>query len=220
MDSPLDPRFFTPTWNDPAPEYSFSAIELSSRVLRTGVLDMPAWVPRTVDRVDGVNLASALTTQKGHLADIAHAMIVNSGAIDRSAPVSCAAVPSLTAMIMPAARRLAARGVSVDFLAPPYSLAYYFQVSDRFARLMALRRCALEMTRWIPGARLFSFDTDLKIVGDLSNYSDAGHIREYSVYDGILRSIANGQDVVPPGRWGAVEAKLKRDLAAFQLPSG
>jgi hypothetical protein len=215
VDSPLDARYFAPSWSDPTPEFSVRAVELSFRVLRTGVLDLPEWRQRSADRVDGADFAPALTTQPGKIAEIARQVGANRGAVFRGAPTTCAGVPVLSSVILPSVRRLARRGVAIDLLAPPYSLAYYFDAPSNFPRLMAIRRCALEMSASIPGVRFHSFDTDLPIVGDLALYSDVGHIRDYATYDRILRSIAVGDRVVRPGKWGPVETQLNSELASF-----
>jgi len=226
--SPLDPRYYRPTWYDPAPEFNPTSVELSNIVLRTGVLDIPAWQPRMPDRVDGVNFSPALTTQPAEMAAIAGEVETERSTVTSGAVVSCAAIPALARGIFPAVRRLAARGVKVDLLAPPYSLAFYFYPSSSgedtatartlFPRLMAIRRCALAASASIPGVQFHSFDTDLSIVGDLSAYSDVGHIRDYAVYDRILRGIANRGSVVPPGQWNVTESRLKSELAFYSPP--
>ncbi len=217
VDSPLDARYFAPSWSDPVPEFNTSAIALSLRVLRTGILDLPEWRPQLADRVDGENVAPALTSQPGKVAEIARQVAAKHAVGFADTQVSCGSLPVLRNIIFPTVRRLAARGVTVDLLAPPYSLAYYFDgsSSDTFPRLMAIRRCALDMSAGIPGVRFHSFDADLPIVGDLAVYSDVGHIRDHATYDHILRSIAAGERVVRPGQWETIEVQLKSELASF-----
>jgi hypothetical protein len=227
--SPLDPRYYQPSWYDPAPEFNPTSIELANSVLRTGMLDMPAWRPRVPDRVDGVNFAPALTTQPAEIAAITRDAEIARSTVTSDPEVSCAAIPALARDVFPSVHRLAARGVKVDLLAPPYSLAFYFRSSSSgegsatsrslFARLMAIRRCALAASAGIPGVQFHSFDTDLSIVGNLSEYGDVGHIRDYATYDRILRGIAAGGAVVAPDRWDAVEAQLKSELTSYSPPA-
>jgi hypothetical protein len=225
--SPFDSRYYAPAWYDPVPEFNRTSIKLSAVVLRTGLLDMPGWRPAILDQVPGVNDMPSLNGDSHEVAFLARRATSERMTVTSGPAVPCAAIPALRTVILPAARRLSARRVTLDLLAPPYSLAYYFSGDtpqaneEAFSRLMALRRCTLEATAGLRGVRFHSFDTDLSIVGDLSNYKDVGHIRKYELYERLARSVAAGANVVSPERWEQEQATLKAELAAFTpLPAG
>ncbi len=223
----LDMRFYNETWSQPVPDFSVEGIDVAVRVLRTGVLDRPAWQPRFEDRVEGhedsvppitasANAMQALT----RAANIAHA----SGTDAPEFP--CSDIPSLNALVIPAVRRMAARGVQIDFIAPPYSLANYSYASvmkqgsdgggDFFVKVMALRRCVMEATSGVPHIQLHVFDTDFSITGDLNNYKDPIHLLQYDVYKKIAMRIAGGGDLLTPSKWPDFQQALKAGIDQYR----
>jgi hypothetical protein len=224
--------FFDPPWWDPVPEFNAESIRLAASVWRTGVLDLPDWAsPNDPIR----NPAKSLTQRPAELAQLAREVEAHRSTVTAGRDLGCEAVPAVGTVVMPFVREMSARGVAVELLAPPYSLAYYFHhygvksaahessetiVSgpDRFPRYMALRRCALQMSAGLPNVRFDGFDDDPSVVGDLASYGSEGHLRGYAAYDRLLRRIAAGQATLRPADWPAYEAKVKAEIDAFQPP--
>ena len=228
--TPLDQRYYTLPWNEPVPEFGSQSVELSVRSRLTGVLDLPEWRQQLSDRVDNITDLAPLTQSPAALADVRDGLDYMHGQIASAGELSCDVVPSVRQLIAPFVQRLSRRGVAVDILSPPYSLAYYtnprtgHSSAETFAYTMALRRCTLQMTAGLPNVRFHFFDADPSITGQLSNYGDIAHICSPSIDLAILRHIAAGDHVLTPSRWPAAEASLRRELLDFRTaaapPSG
>lgn len=219
----LDPRYFVQSWSDPVPEFNLQSVVLSERVLRTGVLDLDAWRPLADDRVPWITTAPPLTTDPVYLARIRHFVASARGRATAGAALPCSAVPSLRTTIVPFIRRMTARGLKVDLLAPPLSLPVYSEwtvvwtpfKAPPFASVMALQRCAVQMTAGVPNVRFDSVDTDPAIVGDLHLYRDTEHVGDVDTFRHILRLIASGQARVTAADWPQHEATLKREIDTY-----
>lgn len=217
--SPLDRRFYATHWEDPVPDFGLQTIALSRNVLSTGVLDLPEWRPRRPDQVDGTTDAPPLTDSPALIATYHRQVIAARPWLTEGPAVPCSEIPAIQKVIAPNVRRLAARGVAVDLVSPPYSLAYYgvvgFRGQETFAHFMALRRCALAATAGLPGVRFHAFDDDLPLVGALANYKDPGHLRGYAAYAYVLKHIVAGDRVLTPAGFPAFEARAAREVEAF-----
>ncbi|HEY1750700.1 MAG TPA: hypothetical protein VGG29_05525 [Caulobacteraceae bacterium] len=221
--SDFDPRYFASNWLDPAPEFNLQSVELSQRVLRTGVLDLDAWRPLPDDKVSWITTDPPVTAKPDYLARVRRNVALARGRATRGAPLPCSSMPRLKTTIAPFIRTMAARGVKVDLLAPPLSLAIYSEwtvswtpfTAPPFPSVMALQRCLLQMTAGLPNVRFDSFDTDPAIVGDLRLYRDTGHVGDVETYRQILRRIAAGQAQVTLDEWPQHQAALQREVDAF-----
>jgi hypothetical protein len=223
--SALDPRYYRHDWYDPAPEFSAESLALSNAEMQTHMLDLPGWRPRLPDRVEGMTNDPPLTTSPAAVAEIAGLVATTRGKVTTGPDASCDVVPAIRDVIAPFVRRMAARGVAVDIVAPPYSLGIYatwtadparFPASP-FASVMALQRCALQETAGPPNVRFHGFGADPAIVGNLGLYRDVGHLDDYATYQVILNRIAAGANVVTPAQWPAYQATLKREVDAFRV---
>jgi hypothetical protein len=219
----LDPRYYARSWSDPVPDFNAESLELSASVLRTGVLDLGAWRPLPGDRVNWITTAPPVTATPAYMTKLRRYVEAARGRATAGAPLPCSAVPSLQTTIVPFIRRMAARGVKVDLLAPPLSLPVYSEwtvawtpfKAPPFASVMALQRCALQMTAAFPNVRFDSFDTDESIVGNLSLYRDSEHVGSVDTYRRILRLVASGQARVTAQDWPQHEAALKREIDTY-----
>jgi hypothetical protein len=140
-------------------------------------------------------------------------------------------MPQLQAA-MAAAKRIAARGVAVDVLMPPYSLGLYADWSVRhsqpgvaqvfptpgsvFSKLVSLRRCAVQAMDGVPNVRVFGFDTDASVTGDLSLYRDTSHLLRPQAYRSLLDRMARGDSVVSWAAWPAYEAQLRQEVQTYR----
>jgi hypothetical protein len=219
--STLDSRYYALRWWDPVPDFSMDRRfpVLLRNVLRTGVLNLPDWQQHSPDQVDGVTDAPPVTASPSLLASFHRRVIAARPWATKGSVVPCSAIPAVRDVIAPNVRRLAARGVAVDLLSPPYALAFYGvhgqPAQHIFTRLMALRRCALEATAGLPGVHFHAFDDDLPLVGSMANYKDAGHLRGYSTYQYVLAHIVAGDRELWPPQWPAFQARVIGDVLAF-----
>jgi hypothetical protein len=164
-----------------------------------------------------------MTADPDYLAKIRHFVTAARGRATAGGALPCSAVPSLRTTIVPFIRRMATRGVKVDLLAPPLSLSVYSEwtvswtpfKAPPFASVMALQRCALQMTAGLENVRFDSFDTDESIVGNLGLYRDTEHVGNVDTYREMLRQIASGQAQVPLSDWLQHEVALKHEIDTY-----
>jgi len=217
-----DSRHYTNLWYDPVPEFNMETIQLSARVLATGVMDMPAWKRIDPRRPDEWYLAQPLTASPDKMEKLREAAEVSRNWVTGAPPVSCDAMQYLSTVLLPFVERMSARGVFIDLLLPPYSLALYSDWSANdpydkifpehgapFANLVSMRRCVVEMTSKIKNVHVHAFDNDSVITGDLSRYMDTGHILDLETSRQILLRVAKGDAVLTVDRWSEFENSLR-----------
>jgi hypothetical protein len=223
--TPLDARYYDLAWYDPVPEFSLDALSLSRRVVAGGELDEPGWRPRVPDQVDLVTDSPPMTTSPELMSQVARWLELARGKATSGPRMPCDAIPVLGRVLTPFIRQAAAKGVTVDLLAPPYTLASYSEWTvgvnplpgPPFPTAMALRRCVLEQTAGLPNVYFHAFDTDLSLTANLSLYEDDSHIRDYDTYEAILKHIANRDHVLTASQWPAFEARLRQEVDTFHL---
>ena len=123
-------------------------------------------------------------------------------------PAACDQYPLVTETLVPFAQRMAKKGRKVDIVIPPYALGLYrvwdqklpdAMVADRKPFLgtqIAMRRCTVMLVDNIAGVKVFAFDNQTEITGDLSNYRDLGHVYNLDVFNQIIRSVSQGNHVL------------------------
>jgi hypothetical protein len=218
-------------WYNPVPEYNPESMEMSVRVLRTGLLASPHWLDPSEELPDTVLADRPLTDFPDQLAHIAHDVAVTRGWLTRGQELPCSAMPKL-AHVMAQLRAIAARGVAIDIIVPPYSLYMYPNWSDippqlgasfhhdqAFAQMMSLRRCALEETAGVANIRIHAFDTDTAITGNLALYRDTSHLFDPGTYRQILMHVAKGDSVLTLQAWPSFEAKLRDEVEELPPPA-
>jgi hypothetical protein len=222
-------RYFGPKLFAPEPEFNLEAIELTAYALITGKLDLPDWRPQGPDRTQWNDRISVLSSPR-KMELIRKAVSFARPWVTAGERVECGAFPTLGALVRPFLKTMSRRGVEVDVLLPPYSLAFYYDQSVRranaaklfpgrgsvFANFMAIRRCTLEMVEGLPHVRVHEFTTDLALTGDLSHYTDVAHLGSYETYAELLRRIAHGEGVVMAAEWPGVEAQIKKAVDEFE----
>jgi hypothetical protein len=226
----LDKRYYAENWHDPVPEFDLDAIRLSWNVLRTGALDIPGWHLKNPNRPEFMETDLPVTAFPERVAKLAAAAEGSRAWVTQAPAIACDDFPSLRTVVLPFTQRMAARGVFVDLLAPPYSLAVYSDWSVNnpdghffsrkgkgsvFANLVSLLRCAVEMTAGIPNVRVHAFNTDLSITRDLSRYYDGSHILDYETYRHIMLRMATGDAVLTTAKWPEFETALKTAVEEF-----
>lgn len=140
---------------------------------------------------------------------------------------SCASLSAVTQRLVPFAKALAASGKTLDVIVPPYALNFYHWVARQQAGLLftpdapleqtlLLRQCVTEAMAAIGGARVFAFDGDAWLTGDLTNFHDAGHVYKEEIYSYMLDEINAGRHRLTPATFDAYAADLRARVARFR----
>lgn len=220
-----DQRPFKTTWSDPIPDYNFDAVRTSLHLLFSRTLDLPEYHLKHPSLLEN---QQPLTKKPEQLRDLAE-MVDRARPTVASLPLfSCNQLPKVAAILVPAVRALAERGVQVDLLLPPYSLAAYSDTGRLFgqsfpgpgaifANIVSLRSCVVKLTDGIPNVRVHAFDTELSITADLSRWKDTTHLIDYSAYDELVTGIAKGTHSLTVANWPEYESTLRRSVTEFTI---
>ncbi len=225
----LPPRFYGPSaWYDPVPEFGVDILPHAFRVAARGVLDGPDTRRRDPEWPDFLQAGIPLTRRAEALSKLTRAARSARPWVTSAPELPCERMSALAETMAPAARRMAARGVAIDFYFPPYSLSVYSDWTENFpeghffagrgmvfANLFALRRCAVEAFDGIANLRVHAFDTDRAITADLSRYLDSTHLLDLEAYRTILGRIADGSAVLTRGTWPAFARAYREAVAGF-----
>ena len=216
---------------DPVPEFNIEAVEMSARVLMTGVLWSPAWRDPSTEQPDFLIGSLPTTASPQEMSELAHDADISRAWVASGPDLPCAAMPHL-ANTLKYLRQMARRGVAVDIVFPVYSLALYSDWSvtppavvrpsfldhrSVFPTLVSMRRCAVEMTADEPNIHVYGFDTDLPVVSDLSLFSDTAHLLDPKIYLKLIRRVAAGEGVLTKANWPAYEARLRTEVEEYRL---
>jgi hypothetical protein len=224
-----DVRLYDDVWYDPVPEFNLEAARLSAHVIQTGILDLPNWKRINPLRPDEWYLYKPMTSYPEKVEKLARAADISRSWVTNADPIPCEAMTNLYSIALPFMKRMAAREIIVDVILPPYSLALYAdwsvnaqlskifpQKGAPFANMIALRRCAVEMTSGMRNVRVHGFDTDFAITGNLARYWDTAHILDLEPYRDIMLHVAKGDAVLTAAKWPEYESALKEAVQKFK----
>jgi hypothetical protein len=226
---PRDPHHYTQEWYDPAPDFSPEAVRLSIQVLLTGVLDLPAWKRISSTIPDAWLNLKPVASMPLAMDKVVKASETTRDWVTQGANLPCDEFPHLEGMLMPFVKKMAARGVKVDLILPPYSLAIYSdwsvnypfnkifpQKGGPFANFVSMRRCTVEAASGIENVYVHAFDTDFAITGNLALYLDTGHILDQKTSHDILGHVAKGDSILTTAKWTQYEAALTNAVLQFK----
>jgi len=148
--------------------------------------------------------------------------------VDMPADRNCGDFFTIADQIVPLAKTLADAKVPLDIYFPPYSLVYYYEwrASKARGRLLdksiledqiLFRKCLVKATARIPGVRVFRFDDDAAIVGDLGNYREAAHVQNEAIYREILQWISKDEHRLTLGNVDADGSRLRAWVRNYRL---
>ena len=141
-----------------------------------------------------------------------------------SASQDCADYPLVSQILPELVDRMTARGKTVDFVIPPYSLRLYRSWQDYgvaaevamaepfLPKQIAIRRCLVRAFAGRDDVRVFAFDNETWITGDLTNYRDEAHVQNPAIYRFILNSMARGRHRLTSGNFENYAARLTRNV--------
>jgi hypothetical protein len=170
-------------------------IQLSIERLAGRSLRLPAWDSGRYRSALARNYREFQTRET--MEEIRDKIVVKSAGSDTASALFCADLDSINLQLVPEAKAFSARHIALDVVIPPLSLAAYhngvgFTDGAFMNSQLALRRCAVRALDGIEGVRVFSFDNDVWLTGDLANYHDPRHAFGVRVFEYMLRSIAEG----------------------------
>ena len=221
-------HYRTPLWHDPIPEFDLDAAEGMLGVVATGTLNFPGWTrdqatpPYFMVRVEPLKLRPEKIAKHEKDAVAGRSWVVS------QPPLSCERIPALSRSIIPRIRQLAARGIKVDLIIPPYSLAVYTDWTMNFrpgqffdghgavwASLIGLRKCLVEEVDNISGVSVHAFDTDLSITADLTRYLDSSHLYDPDAYQDLMTRVSKRSDVLTVSNWDAYARALEQAVLRY-----
>ncbi|MEM0942923.1 MAG: hypothetical protein AAGI70_03155 [Pseudomonadota bacterium] len=147
------------------------------------------------------------------------------GAVTLPGAATCTRYPLVSEALRDAAAALTARGVTVDILVPPFALRAYrtwnyrttgvpLLVRPFLASQLMIRGCAVAAIRDLPGARVFAFDNETEITGDLTKFRDSIHLYDMEVYNHLLDEIAAGRHTLDAVNFSAYAQTLVANVEA------
>ncbi|MEM9737354.1 MAG: hypothetical protein AAF908_12240, partial [Pseudomonadota bacterium] len=146
-------------------------------------------------------------------------------ALDLPDEATCARYPLVSEALHDAMAALIARGVTVDIVVPPVGLRIYRTWNYRTAEVprlvrpflasqLMIRGCAVAAIRDLPGARVFAFDNETEITGDLTKFRDSIHLYDMEVYNYLLDEIAAGRHTLDAANFSAYAQTLVANVEA------
>jgi len=141
---------------------------------------------------------------------------------------SCNEFATLQSQAIPQFRALSRRGVQVDVVLPPYSLAmYYSWTFDGAAEArggvallndqLLMRRCLVEATDDLPGVRVIALDKRFDITSDLANYSDPAHLYGEELHTRLLSGVDGEKLRVRKNDVDSYLERLRQAVASYHV---
>jgi hypothetical protein len=199
------------------------SVTLSARLLTGREFIVSAW---DAGRNEKKDVAEYRLTQQASFADAARELI-DSRRPHVAAPsaLTCSDLPDVN-LIGNFARALAARGIRLDVIVPPYSYYLYYKWLDPehlaithdaapLTAFILLRRCALAQIAGNANAHMFALDLQPQIVQDMANYKDEAHLFGLNHAREILADVNAGRNELTPGNFDAYAAELRRRVATY-----
>jgi hypothetical protein len=142
--------------------------------------------------------------------------------IDAPSGRSCSSFNAIDEQLVPTLRKFNEMGVEVDILIPILSYAnYYFRMSDISPTLLdevlLSRRCLVEAVEGLHNVRVFAFDHDPAIAGDLANFRDPGHVYNPEILKKTLTSISTGNNILNRSNIDDYERRIRTEVKSYRL---
>ena len=142
--------------------------------------------------------------------------------------LDCANLDAVNRQLLPFVRELSARGIQVDLFFPPYSyVVYYDWLATPERRMLVgpafledqllMRRCVVEAASVVPHTRVFAFDDQEWLAGDLRNYSDTTHLLNDRAFRYMLQQIAAGTHQLTRDNTPSEVALLRHRVVRYEF---
>ncbi len=118
--------------------------------------------------------------------------------IDAPSGRTCRDFGAVNEQLVPRVRAFSQKGVKIDILMPILSyVKYYHNVSNIsptiLDEVLTSRKCLVDAIDGLPNVRVFGFDDDPAIAGDLGNFRDPAHIDNPALLKRTLASLSTGE---------------------------
>jgi len=199
-----------------------TALRLLLRRLQGGPLALPGWDYAASSHGDDEQRWRQFQ-RADKLAEIRRAVTATRDLLAADSNPGCSGYDALQLQLLPFIRKASSQGRQLDLVIPPYSLAFY-AVSELQPRLgghvlahqLALRRCLVDAVDGLPGVRVYAFDDETWITGDLANYGDEGHIYNEAIKRYLLAAIADGSHRLTRANIGEYVATLRANVLNYE----
>ena len=142
--------------------------------------------------------------------------------IDAPSGRPCSSFNAIDEQLVPRIRRFAETGVEIDIVMPILSYAnYYFRMSDTSPTLLdevlISRRCLVEALDGLRNVRIYAFDDDPAVAGDLANFRDPGHVYNPDLLKRTLTSLSTGKNILTPANVGDYERRIRKEVKNYRV---
>ncbi|RVK05309.1 TonB-dependent receptor [Sinorhizobium meliloti] len=142
--------------------------------------------------------------------------------VDAPSGRTCASFNAVNEQLVPRIRKFVEKGAQVDVIMPILSYAnYYFRMSDISATLLdevlLSRRCFVKSIDTLPNVRVFAWDDDPRIAGDLGNFRDPGHVYNPGLLRRTLTSLSTGENRLTAADVEAYERRIRTEVKNYRL---
>ena len=133
------------------------------------------------------------------MAGIARVVERNRASIGASSGRDCDSFPAINDQLLPRVQALCDRGVQIDILIPIASYAFYYVRRNDISptlldEQMVARRCLVGAAAHLPNVRIFAFDDDPSIAGDLANFREVGHVYDPAILRRFVGAMVTGSN--------------------------
>jgi hypothetical protein len=142
--------------------------------------------------------------------------------IDAPSGRSCSSFTAINEQLVPRLRKFAETGVEIDILIPILSYAnYYLRMSEISPTLLdevlLSRRCLVEAVDGLRNVRVFAFDDEPQIAGDLGKFRDPGHIYDPDLLKKTLASIYSGKGMLSKANIDSYERRIRLEVKNYNV---
>ena len=210
-------------WND-VRDVNSQIVELSLAVLGGNPLWISPW--GKADEQETFRNRYRANHSTAFLARYAAMISRRRAGVDAPSELTCDAMDTIGASLVPWVRALSQRGARVDLVVPPYSWLIYYRAREPgdpinrpslLSEVLTMRRCVVRALEGLPGVSVFAFDDVPAIGGDFGNFMDVGHLHNPAVNRYILQSIANGEHRLTPDNIEAKNEEMRSNVVQYRL---
>lgn len=142
--------------------------------------------------------------------------------VGASSMKTCDSFGAIKDQLTPDLRALSQRGIKVDILIPVTSYAFYFARQTDISptildESMIARRCLVHGSMDLKNVRIFAFDSDPTIAGDLANYRDVGHIHGAPMLDMFISAIGDDRYLLTSENVELQEMTIRKAVENYRL---
>jgi hypothetical protein len=148
--------------------------------------------------------------------------------VDVSSGKSCADFNTIADELVPFAKKLSQNNTALDFYVPPMSLGLYYAWADQPKQVrgnretftsdyLAFQSCLVKALAGIEGVRIFSFDNEDWLTGDMKNYFEPAHMFGDKNFEYVVRAIAEGSHQLTPENVDKNMETLRQRILNYRL---